>query len=312
MGPVGAASLRTVSPRRRARVAGRPPASLARRPAGRLLPDGRAAEQILPAPHPARRQRESVQLLWYGDGVVGQHEKKNNPESGHTDLVAVIDGLNRTTGDAQWEFIQQHFNVEEMANYFAVSMCIENWDGFFNNYFSWHDPKPGGKWEVFPWDEDKTWGDYDGASPARDWYTMPLTYGMNGDREPTSRLNLFRQRNHPWGTVMWWRPGGYFSRPAAGQPAVPPALPHTAARTVRNGVHRKGIPTGNRRPRPAVRTGSPLSAPRRRARIPPPRWQNSTATWTPSAGSSSTAAPSSSPNWTKCPRQSDWGRAGAV
>jgi hypothetical protein len=157
-------------------------------------------------------------LLWYGDGVVEQHEKKNNPETGHKDLLAVIEGLNRTTGDAQWEFIQQNFNVPEMVNYFAVSMCIENWDGFFNNYFAWHDPKPGGKWEIFPWDQDKTWGDYDDCSPARDWYTMPLTFGMNGDREPVSRFNPFRMKTHPWGTLKWWRPGGYFSGPLLANP----------------------------------------------------------------------------------------------
>src|SRR5690606_23236093 len=39
-------------------------------------------------------------ILWYGEGVIGQHEKKNNPESGHTQIIEVINALERTRGDA--------------------------------------------------------------------------------------------------------------------------------------------------------------------------------------------------------------------
>ena len=157
-------------------------------------------------------------LLWYGEGVVGQHEKKNHPESGHKDLLSLIAGLENRQGDAQWAFIQQQFNVDELANYFAASMCVQNWDGFFNNYFAYRTPGADGKWMMIPWDQDKTWGDYDGASPSYDWYELPLTYGMKGDREPSRRFSLFRPRNSPWGVTGWWRPGGYFSAPLLANP----------------------------------------------------------------------------------------------
>jgi hypothetical protein len=153
-------------------------------------------------------------LLWYERGVVGQHEKKTNPHTGHQDLLELIEGLNHTSGADQWDFIQQHFNVDEMLNYYAVNMCIQNWDGFFNNYFAYHAPRTGGKWEVIPWDEDKTWGDYDGASLRYDWYEMPLTFGMNGDR---SARGLW-QGDWPAGGGQWWRPPGYFSGPLLANP----------------------------------------------------------------------------------------------
>jgi spore coat protein H len=158
-------------------------------------------------------------LLWYGHGVIGQHEKKTNLSTGHDDLVQVIDGLNRTTGAQQWEFIQKNFNVEQFINYYAVNMCIQNWDGFFNNYFTYHDTGRTGKWQIYPWDEDKTWGDYDGASPQYDWYEMPLTFGMKGDMPP--RLDRFSKANNRpgyFGGVSWWRPGGYFSGPLLANP----------------------------------------------------------------------------------------------
>ena len=137
-------------------------------------------------------------LIWEGHGVVGQHEKKTHVSTGHDDLIAMVEGLRKSSGAAQWEFIQREFNVEEFVNYYAVNMCIQNWDGFHNNYFAYHDTGGTGKWEIYPWDEDKTWGDYDGASPRFNWYTMPLTMGT---------------ADGAWqggGGANWWRPGGWF------------------------------------------------------------------------------------------------------
>lgn len=156
-------------------------------------------------------------LVWYGQNVIEQHEKKTNRSSGHDDLIQLLNGLTRKTGADQWAFIQENFNVEEAVNYFAVNMCIQNWDGFFNNYYAYHGPGENGKWEIFPWDEDKTWGDYDGASSRYDWYTMPLTYGSNLDNaaRPSRSFGGF-----PFGAGggNWWRPPGYFSGPLLANP----------------------------------------------------------------------------------------------
>jgi len=112
--------------------------------------------------------------------------------------------LTRSSGADQWNFIQKNFNVDEFINYYAVNMCIENWDGFFNNYYLYHDSAKEDKWEMYPWDEDKTWGEYDGCSSEYDWYEMPLTFGM-GDRQ-----GGFSFRGFGGG---WMRPPGWFSGP---------------------------------------------------------------------------------------------------
>ena len=152
--------------------------------------------------------------LWTGRTVIERHEKKTNPTTGFDDLVKLVSGLNAKRGQDQWEFIEQNFNVEEVASYFAVNMCIQNWDGFFNNYFTYHDTGKTKKWEIYPWDEDKTWGDFDGASLSYDWYDMPLTTGMNGDRpSPAGRYG-----SGPFGGAGWWRPPGVFSGPLLANP----------------------------------------------------------------------------------------------
>jgi len=154
-------------------------------------------------------------LLWYGRNFIQQHEKKTNLDTGHDDIVQLDRSLGRLSGDQEWRFIRQHFNVDEFATYYAVSQCISNWDGFFNNYFVYHDTGKTGKWEMYPWDMDKTWGDYDGASGDYDWYKMPLSFGAEGDKPGGG---IFRRRFGPFGGQSWWRPPGHLSGPLLANP----------------------------------------------------------------------------------------------
>lgn len=159
-------------------------------------------------------------LLWYGQGLVGQHEKKTNPRTGHADLQQIVRQLESARGPEAWKVIEASFNVTNFINYYAVSMCVQNWDGFFNNYFVYHDLRPGGKWEIIPWDQDKTWGDYDGAATDYSWYTLPLTFGMTGDPVAGGRrIGPFSfGGSGPWGGEAWWRPAGWFSGPLLANP----------------------------------------------------------------------------------------------
>ena len=158
-------------------------------------------------------------ILWYKQGVVDQHEKKTNLHTKHDDIVNLVLLLDNTENEEQWEIIKRHFNVEEVINYFAVNLCISNWDGFFNNYFTYHDIGGSGKWEIYPWDEDKTWGYYDGGSSASDLYDMPLTFGMSENNLPEAKgerggFSGWGRSNQP----RWWRPPGYFSGPLLSNP----------------------------------------------------------------------------------------------
>jgi hypothetical protein len=165
------------------------------------------------ARHKRTENGNVYKLLWYGRDVVGQHEKKTNLSTGHQDLLDLLAGLDHSSGAKQWELIQKNFNVDEVAGYFAASQCIENWDGFHNNYFAYHDTEKTGKWEMFPWDLDKTWGAYDGSPPEHDWCEMPLTYGGAGDVSPPADPRSRHNHKGQFGGVLWWRAGGYFSAP---------------------------------------------------------------------------------------------------
>lgn len=189
----------------------------------RLMVDGRLVGYYLAVERPNKSflRRNKIndegnlyKLIWYGRDVVGQHEKKTHAQSGHDDLLEIIQRLRATQGDEQWKLIQEKFNVEQVATYFAVNMVLSHWDGYFNNYYAYHDTNGTGKWEMYPWDQDKTWGYYDGLPPDQVFFNMPLTFGMNGDRPPGGAGGMF---GGGFG-AMWWRPPGYFSGPLLANP----------------------------------------------------------------------------------------------
>lgn len=155
-------------------------------------------------------------IQWFGRGIAGQHEKKTRLRDGHKDLIALVQQLNQLKDKAQWELIRTNFNVEEVLTYFAVSSLTAYWDGFFNNYFTYHDVRTG-RWELYPWDLDKALGYHDAVGGGV-FAELPLSYGAEGDAPPGWRgkppKNFF-EANSPW-----WRPGGWFSRGILANPTA--------------------------------------------------------------------------------------------
>ena len=151
--------------------------------------------------------------MWFGGTLVERHEKKTFPHTGHADLTEMMNKLLKVKGEEQWTFIKKTFDAEEMVNLYAARTILSDWDGFFNNYFLYHDTAKTGKWMMFPWDQDKTWGHHDGIRGYEVFFDMPITFGMEGDR----------QRGD-----IWWRPGGDVSRPFLANPTF---RKHFLART---------------------------------------------------------------------------------
>jgi hypothetical protein len=121
----------------------------------------------------------------------------------------------KTKPEAQWALIRREFDVEQVVSHYAVRTLICDWDGFFNNYFLYHDLRGTGKWTFYPWDEDKTWGEYDRWEQEGPLYNMPLSYGAEGDHPPGEAGG---RPSESYGFRQWWRAGGYISRPLLANP----------------------------------------------------------------------------------------------
>ncbi|HEX2973944.1 MAG TPA: CotH kinase family protein, partial [Tepidisphaeraceae bacterium] len=172
--------------------------------------------------HEVNTQGNLYKLRWFGQGVVGQHKKLTHTQTGHDDLLAIIDLLAKTQSkpDEQWAVIQEHFDVDQVATHFAVNMILAHWDGFFNNYYTYHDTKKG-KWLMYPWDHDQTWGMAMGSEQLL--VDLPLTFGMQGAVAPGAAQRPNAPAGPGFGPFggggpMWWRPPGYFSGPLLANP----------------------------------------------------------------------------------------------
>jgi hypothetical protein len=78
--------------------------------------------------------------------------------------------------------------------------------------------KGTGKWTIYPWDQDKTWGFHDGIRGYEVFYDMPLTLGMEGDRPPGWPKDRPPPYPFSFEHSIWWRPGGVFAKPLLANP----------------------------------------------------------------------------------------------
>ncbi len=201
----------------------------------RLWVDGQAVgyHLLLERPNKSFLKRHDIdttgnlyKVRWFGQGIVGQHKKLTNTQSGHEDLLAIVDELAKTKGnpDEQWELIRKRFDVDQVATHFAVNMVLSHWDGFFNNHYSYHDTKRN-KWLMFPWDHDFAWGLGLGMMGGDVMlFDLPLNFGMDGAVPPGGAQDAGlpggpgRGFNPFGGGPVWWRPPGYFSGPLLANP----------------------------------------------------------------------------------------------
>ncbi|NIP96041.1 MAG: hypothetical protein GWO24_22430 [Akkermansiaceae bacterium] len=183
--------------------------------------------------------------------VVRRYEKKSNLHEGYEDLIELVEALEGAEGNDRkmWELIEERFDVENVINYFAANSLLSHWDGFFNNYYLYHDTKRD-KWMMFPYDQDSTWSqrpsdeslirmplNFGAADAVRPGGGRGFGFGFGRGPEPGSRD---RDRGRPGGRedsrddrpapganrdrgfggrgFGWWRDGGEISKPLLANP----------------------------------------------------------------------------------------------
>ncbi len=144
------------------------------------------------------------------EDIAWRYEKKSKEHSGFRNLTDLIENLERTEGNSveTWRVIEQHFDVDQIINYYAVNLLLSHWDGFFNNYFLYYDEGGRGKWSLYPWDQDSTWAQRGGFGD--DLHRMPLNYGA-ADARPAG--GGFSRGFGGRGGQPWWRDGDSISKP---------------------------------------------------------------------------------------------------
>lgn len=101
------------------------------------------------------------------DDIDTKWEKKTNKKSDNNDLVALIKDLNTIPNEEFHSFIKAHFEYDNLVNIIALNMMLSNGSTYYHNYYLYRDLYKTGKWQLLPWDMDKSLSYYN-------W--MPYTY----------------------------------------------------------------------------------------------------------------------------------------
>lgn len=85
------------------------------------------------------------------------------------DLAAFIGQINNASDADYLQFCQQQMDYSQMINIIACNMILSNQSTYYHNYFMYHDVNGNNKWEMMPWDLDKTlsvyaWKNYTNSS----------------------------------------------------------------------------------------------------------------------------------------------------
>jgi len=70
----------------------------------------------------------------------------------------LIAEVNSISNKDYFAFIQENFNYVDFINMLALNIYLANGSTYYHNYYLYHN---SGKWELFPWDMDKTLSYYD-------------------------------------------------------------------------------------------------------------------------------------------------------
>lgn len=72
------------------------------------------------------------------------------------DLAQFIADINEVSIDNFHNFCAENLNYDQVINMIACNMVLSNQSTYYHNYYMFHDINGTGKWEMLPWDLDKT------------------------------------------------------------------------------------------------------------------------------------------------------------
>ncbi len=115
------------------------------------------------------RITEPVEALW---------EKKTNETTGFYDLHELIDWIQTVPEDRFFDELNTVFEREHLARYMAISAIVCNSSTYYHNYYLVHPTSPGGKWDIIPWDVDRSFNTYWSAYFSLPYYYLSAHYKM--------------------------------------------------------------------------------------------------------------------------------------
>ena len=101
-------------------------------------------------------QRSNLNPVFY-DTVTGI-EKKTGDKSDLTTVRNLVAGLNQRSSLGRRRFVIDNLDLPQVLNYLAVRSITQDADDVRKNFYAYIDSRGDGRWRLFPWDKDWTFG----------------------------------------------------------------------------------------------------------------------------------------------------------
>jgi hypothetical protein len=86
------------------------------------------------------------------------YEKKTRLDEDYTDLFDLIVAINTLSGSSLENYLFDNVNIPAIINYHTLLVVSHNNDWMRKNHYLYRDTDGTGRWEMFPWDLDLTFG----------------------------------------------------------------------------------------------------------------------------------------------------------
>ena len=115
-----------------------------------------------------------MSMFEYENPKIKWEKKTNKKDTSFADLQKLIFEVNNTKNAYFKPFLQKTFEYDKLIKLIALNMLIKNGSTYYHNYYLYHDINGNGKWQIMPWDMDKTlnyynWGPYDFQRTSSNW-----------------------------------------------------------------------------------------------------------------------------------------------
>jgi len=115
-----------------------------------------------------------LSMFEYENPQIKWEKKTNKQDTSFADLQKLILNVNNINNADFKPFLQKTFEYNKLIKLIALNMLIKNGSTYYHNYYLYHDINGNGKWQIMPWDMDKTlnyynWGPYDFQRTSSNW-----------------------------------------------------------------------------------------------------------------------------------------------
>ncbi len=87
-------------------------------------------------------------------------KKTNKKDSSLSDLKELIYDISNVSDFEFYSFLKQTFEYDKLITLVSMNMLIQNGSTYYHNYYLFHDINGNGKWQILPWDLDKSMNYY--------------------------------------------------------------------------------------------------------------------------------------------------------